>query len=154
MELKEVVSWLAQNDYIVMHKSRYLLTSKFNKEMTGEDIGVQVIEKPVVKQAVEKPKPVDWIQLYQKIIMEAKIPSNSDNGRGGTYRINAATKPGREAFKKAIEGGATYETLLKALQSYYSVQKSFLVKVEKFFTDEIWRNELSNGERTVGPKFL
>lgn len=151
LNLKDVVSWLADNDYLVVHKSRYLLTAKFNQELTGENIGIQVIAKPEVKQTVPK---LDWIADYQRLIIEANIPRMSDNGKGGQYQINTATKPGREAFKKAVIGGATYEALLQALRNYYGTPKSYLVKVEKFFVDELWRDQQTTQSNGARAKFF
>jgi len=151
MNLKEVVSWLAEEGYLVMHKNMYLLTAKFNREMTGKDIGIQVIDKPKVQQVEPK---VDWVGMYQKLIIESGMPRMSDNGRGGQYQINAATKPGREAFKKAIQSGTTYETLLERIKNYYGETKSYLVKIEKFFVDEMWRNQTTTTNGTIKPKFF
>ncbi len=140
MKLKEVVAWLAEEGYIVVHKNRFLLTTKFNQEMLGLDIGVKVVENPTVQQVPTKKVNMDWISLYQKLVTEANVPRMSDNGRGGQYQINSTTKPGREAFKKAIEEGETYESLLLKLKEYYGTPRSYMIKVEKFFVDEVWRS--------------
>lgn len=146
--LKEIVIWLVDNNYVVLHKNRYLFTTKFNQEMIGQDIGIKVVEHPVVQQEATKvAKTVDktdWIALYQKLLMEAGVPAMSDNGRGGQYRVNTATKPGREAFKKAIQEGETYESLLGKLKNYYGTTRSYQIKVEKFFVDEVWRSVTIN----------
>ena len=139
--LRKCIDSLAKDNYIVEHKGRYLFTSKFNKEISGLEIGIQTIENPVVKEAEKKP---NYLMEYLDLIDKA-VPRTSDNGRGALYQINLATAPGRKAYIKAREEGETFESLLAATKAYYSQSKSFLVKVEKFFVDELWRNSLNKG---------
>lgn len=140
-DLKEIVKYLIQNGYLIVQKERYLLTAKFNREMLGVDTGVQVLERAEVTVKEEPPVPIDWVAEYQNFIMEAKVPKYSSNAKGEPYEINRATKPGRDAYKKAITAGYKKEQLLLAVSQYYKEGNGrFRVKIETWFVDEHWRS--------------
>jgi hypothetical protein len=141
-DLLKAIQFLAKNKYIIQNRGRYLFTSKFYMDTIGEDLGIQVVDDPVVKEKRKssKPKEEDWIYRYQQFIINAGIPQSSFTTSGESYRINTATKPGREAFKKAIEGGTTEEHIKQAVQIYYKESRQFRVKIEKFMVDEMWRS--------------
>jgi hypothetical protein len=143
MNLKECMEDLISEGYVTEYKNRYLFTAKFNETVTGQRIGIEPPEPIKIKPPPKKPA-IDWIKKYQDLIIAANIPRMSDNGRGDKYQINAATKPGRLAYKKAIEDGQTDEELLAALKVYYSSPRSYQIKVEKFFVDEVWRGQTNN----------
>ena len=103
MTLQECVSYLTENGYLIHVGTRYLLTSKFGQELTGQDFGVSVVEpeRLVVKERIVSPKKpvtltggeikgtdqVDWAGLYQQLIMDSKIPKLAFNNNGNEYEI-------------------------------------------------------------------
>jgi len=148
--LKEAVQYMSDNGYLLKQKERYLLTSKFNKEMLGLDIGVTVVKREdiVVKELTDPPKPIDWISEYQNFIIEAKVPRYSTNNKGEPYETSRATKPGRDAFKKAMEKVSKAD-LIKAVQAYYAAGRGrYRVKIETFFVDEHWLSIIQDNSDT------
>lgn len=158
-EFLKAIQFLAKNKYIIQNRGRYLFTSKFYQMTIGEDLGIQVVDEPIIKNTRKssKPKEEDWIFRYQQFIINSGIPQSSFTTSGESYRINTATKPGREAFKKAIESGTTEEHIKQAVQIYYKESRQFRVKIEKFMVDEMWRSmdpsQNPSGNAISNPRF-
>ena len=161
MTLDDVLRFLTTNPsaaapYMVRQKDKYLLTAAFYQATTGEDIGIdiasrkdiivkeRVVKRPktvVVKGGVEVPVDgIDWVELYQSFIIEADIPQFGYLTSGTRYELRRATKPGRLAFKAALEEGAEYDKLLLAVRSYYSTNITHK-KIENYFIEEMWRSD-------------
>lgn len=144
MELKQVVQWMLENGYLVAVKGKYKVTAKFNKEMTGQETGLIVVNgKPLV---MEVSPPVlnatpDWRQLYMNFILEAQVPSKAE-GRDGVYDLNKYSEPAMREFKKMIEKEKIqYPILVKSTMLYYKTRKRYQVTVSRYITEGLWRSD-------------
>jgi hypothetical protein len=158
MTLQECVKYLTENGYLVGMNNMPYLTRKFYKDLVDKDIGLSVVERPQVQilEAAIKPRKtvhvrgedvdaakVNWSLLYSQFIIEAEIPRMGYSGRGSAYQLNLSTKPGKEAFKKVLLEGESYDSLLKKAKQYYT-NTQMPVKIENFLVKEIWRNDFDN----------
>lgn len=161
MTIQECAKYMSANGYLAQLNGTPYLTSKFYKDVVALDIGLVIVgrnditvkepgvkmKKPVTIRGgvITEDKDVPWTTLYTQFIMEAEIPRVAYTGRGGSYQVNLSTKPGREAFRRAMLEGESYDSLLEKAKRYYS-STQMPVKVENFFEKELWRNDIDNGD--------
>lgn len=139
--LLTALKFLSENKFIIQNRGRYLFTAAFYKQTIGQDFGVEDCNDPVVKQTF-KPSALkkDWAEQYRNFIMNSGIRQTAFDSKGNSYRVNVSTVPGKKAFQKAIEGGATEEEIMSAVKLYYQESDQYRVKIEKFMVDEMWRD--------------
>lgn len=149
MTVQEHVVWLSKNGYVVKHKDFYLFTAKFNLAISGKDEGIVSCKTPRMRE-LSVADSVNWVLKFQLLIMEAGIPKYSSDGKGQSYQINGATKPGRELFQKVIESGELpYFTLRDRMKDYYHQNNGkYRVKVETYFEKEMWRDSGTVDKKT------
>lgn len=154
MQLKEVVQWMLENNYMVAVNGKYRVTAKFNKEMTGVEKGLIVTKSgPMVLEAglspaVTNTKTEDWTSAYIQFISDAQVPSRSESSTG-SYDVNKYSEPGMKAFKKAIESGVIYAILVKSTMLYYKTHKRYAVKIGNYMSDGIWRTDYETLKNSV-----
>jgi hypothetical protein len=146
--LQAAVDYLMQNGYMVKLKGGYKVTAKFNKEMTGKAVGVQMVgdRALVVEKASDLPVLAagknDWAQLFLQFIKDAEVPARSEGRTGSTYEVNKYSEEGKKAFQKAIEKeGVNYQALVKSTMLYYKTHKKFALKIGNYFSDGAWRSD-------------
>lgn len=140
MTVQEHAAWLSKNGYLVKHQGGYIFTHKFNQAMYNRDEGIVSCKTPKMKEVLVDVVQVNWIKIFQDLIISAEVPKYSSDSKGQSYQINGATKPGREAFRDALL--ETDITNLRArMKDYYSQNNGkYRVKVETYFEKEMWRN--------------
>jgi hypothetical protein len=139
--LQEAVQFLLDNGYMAIIKKRYIVTAKFNKEMTGVHAGLTLLVgnyPAVIEPSV--PKQISWPDLYKQFILEAKVPARIINSRGEPYATNIYSEPGMKAFRKALEKESmTYQLMVECTQLYYSSSIGMKVAIGRFMEEGMWR---------------
>lgn len=139
--LQEAVQFLLDNGYMSIIKGKYIVTAKFNKEVTGIHRGLTLLTGgvPAVVEP-EVPKQIQWQDLYKRFILEAKVPQRIINARGEPYAVNVYSEGGMKAFRKALEKeGIQYPLLVEATQLYYSSSIGLKVAIGRFMEEGQWR---------------
>lgn len=141
-QLSQSVQYLLDNGYMAIIKGKYIVTSKFNKEITGIDQGLTLGagKVPLVKEP-GIPKQVSWQEMYTRFIAESQVPARVMGPRGEPYQTNAFSEEGLKAFRKALEE-TTYELLVEATQLYYTSSIGLKVAVTRYMTEGMWRTQL------------
>jgi hypothetical protein len=120
------------------------VTAKFNKEITGEEVGIVMLQgKPVVMEAA--PPAIitanDWTQRFLTFIQEAQVP-NRGEGRDGSYDLNKYAESACKVFRKMLEReGVQYSILVKSTLLYYKTRKRYAVKISKYIEEGLWRSD-------------
>lgn len=145
MDLKQIVQWMLENNYLVVIKGKYKVTSKFNKEVTGKEMGVMMLgQKPIVTEnaltSLASTGPIDWTQQFLNFIKDAEVPARGE-GKSGGYDINKYSEEGMKAFKKAIESGVQYPVLVKSTMLYYKTHSAYALKIGNYMADGAWRSD-------------
>lgn len=170
MTLQDCVRFLTDNGYLLQMNGLPYLSQKFYKDVVDKDVGLRVVERSeveVIESALKPKKPVtlaggriadairlNWVELYAHFILAADIPRMGFLSNGQSYSLRLATKDGREAFKKALIEGATYDGLLEKVKNYYQ-NTTTPVKIENFFVKELWRNDIEDaGDSFAGSQSL
>lgn len=170
MTLQECVTFLTSNGYLMQMSGLPYLSQKFYKDVVDKDVGLRVVERAdveVIESAIKPKKPVtlaggriadamklNWVELYSHFIIAAEIPRMGYSPSGTSYSLRLSTKDGREAFRKALLEGITYDELVERTKRYYQ-NTTMPVKVENFFTKELWRNDIEDaGDSFAGSRSL
>ena len=144
--LKEIVHNLLENGYMMVVKGKYVVTAKFNKEMTGQEVGlIKINNQPIV---MENPPPTalitapaDWPMKFMRFITEAEVPKKG-SGRDGSYDLNQYSEPAMKAFRKMLEKeGINYDVLVKSTMLYYKTHNSFQKTISNYIADGHWRTD-------------
>jgi hypothetical protein len=139
--LQEAVQYLLENGFAAVVKGKYMFTAKFNKEILGVTKGLAMMPGniPVVIEP-DIPKKITWEDMYQRFILEAKVPARILNPRGTAYQTNAYSEGGMKAFRKAIEKEKIdYQLLLEATQLYYTSSIDLKMAIGRFMEEGSWR---------------
>lgn len=175
--LLECVKELVSHQYVIRVGPHFVFTKKFNKDFSGIDLGVEPLASQQVRVSETVPikrkgatvilsggveadsNDIDWVKLYQTFIMtDVNVPPYGYNTTGNQYQINAATKVGREAFKKIlVQEKVGYDDLVRVAKQYYSRGPMYLTKIETFLSNEMWRMGINDPtykpKSDAGPKF-
>lgn len=153
---------MMDNNYLVAIKGKYRVTAKFNKEITGQEVGIVKVGNMLLVQ--ENPPPevsmnaqgiqvstgtphtpretqrIDWPAAFIQFITEAEVPQRG-NSRDGSYDLNKYSEPAMKAFKKILESGVDYLILVNSTKIYYKTHKQYQNKISKYIEDGIWRSD-------------
>jgi hypothetical protein len=144
MNLKETVHSLLENGYMMIVKGKYVVTAKFNKEMTGKEVGLIKLNNEPVVQEYEPliiATPIDWPMRFMNFIVEAQVPTMG-SGKDGTYDINKYSEPAMKAFKRMLEKDkVNYQLLVKSTMLYYKTHKQFQKTISNYIADGLWRTD-------------
>jgi hypothetical protein len=152
--LKDAVQFMLDNGYLAVIRGKYVVTAKFNKEVTGVYQGA-VLLKGNIPAVVEPkvPKTVHWRDQYIAFVNEVKIPPYGHNSRGERYQMNAFSEDGVKAYRNAIEKeDILHPLLVEATQMYYHGSVAMKVGIGKFMSEGMWRTfynelvEIKNGK--------
>jgi hypothetical protein len=135
--LNQAVQYLLDNGYMTILKGKYIVTAKFNKEITGIEKGLTLLKGniPVVIEP-DIPKEITWAEMYKRFILESKVPARIINSRGEPYQTNVYSEPGMKAFRKAIEKeNVDYQLLVEAAQLYYTSSITMKVAIGRFMEE-------------------
>lgn len=139
--LHEAVQFLLDNGYMTIIKGKYIVTAKFNKEITGVQRGLTLLvgNYPAVIEP-DVPKQVSWPDLYKQFIIESKVPARVMSPRGDAYATNIYSEPGMKAFRKALEKeGMQYPLMVECTQLYYQSSIGLKVAIGRFMEEGMWR---------------
>jgi hypothetical protein len=142
-QLLQTVQYLLDNGYMAIIKGKYIVTSKFNKEITGLDRGLTLAtgNVPLVKEPDLK-KTVSWQEMYTRFIIEAKVPARILNPRGDYYQANSYSEGGLKAFRKALEKEEVkYDLLVESTQLYYTGSIGLKVAIGRYMEEGMWRTQ-------------
>lgn len=147
MNLQEAVTYLIQEGYMVTIKGKYKVTAKFNKEVTGKDIGLVSSGGSLVVQEIS-PKALstletttDWTGAYIKFIQEAEVPQRGEGG-SGSYDLNKFSEKAAKVFRRMIEKeGVQYPVLVKSTLLYYKTHRRYPVTITRYIEDGLWRTD-------------
>ena len=154
MTLQEAVQWLMDNNYLIAIKGKYRVTAKFNKEVTGQEVGVMKYGTTImVQETAPSLSPAltgsgslhlsttDWSQAYLNFIKEAEVPAKGMGNGGIPYDLNKYSEPAMKAFRKIIESGVMYPVLVKSTMLYYRTHRSFAYKLTRYIEEGFWRSD-------------
>lgn len=142
-QLLQTVQYLLDNGYLAVIKGKYIVTAKFNKEVTGLDRGLVLGpgKVPMVKEP-DIPKQISWQDMYTRFITEAKVPARIMSPRGEPYQTNAFSEGGLKAFRKALEKeGIEYQLLVESTQLYYTGTIGLKVAIGRYMEEGMWRTQ-------------
>lgn len=145
--LQQIVHHLLENGYMMVIKGKYVVTAKFNKEITGQEIGlIKINNLPVVMEtpppAALITVPTDWPMKFMRFISEAQVPKKGSSAGGQEYDINQYSEPAMKVFRKMLEKeGIKYEVLVKSTMLYYKVHQTFQRTIGNYIADGYWRTD-------------
>lgn len=136
--LHEAVEFMVANGYLVRSKNKYLLMQqKLSRDLSKPEV-------PAVKSStaivVTARKAQDWVNEYQKFIVESMVPRRCEGRNGEMYYTNQYSEPGMKAFRKAIEGGADYNILTKSTMLYYKSGVKLKQAIGRYMEEGTWRS--------------
>lgn len=171
MTLNEVLQFLRENKYILSSKEKgYVLSKTFQQDVKrlmteGEDKPIippvkvegRAAEYPMVPSECYSPfditkidnridflKTINWPDKFIQFINEAKIPARLENNKLEAYAANKYSEDGMKAFRKAIESGIDYGTLVRSTMLYYKSSVRFKKAIGNYMKDGDWRTDYEN----------
>lgn len=153
INLKEAADFMLAHDYILpVGKGKFKLSTKFHQEyaqlergkadlldyhgLPGQPTDVQF---PARTRNLPQFTANHWEKQYREFVIEAQVPRRLEARRGETYPANTYSEAGMKAFKKAIEAGANYELMVKAVMLYYKSTVSFKMAVGRLMDEGHWK---------------
>src|SRR5215218_728898 len=92
--LRQLVTELLEEEYVLLHRGKYKFTDKFYKELTGTRQGLTntssgelVVVEPLLPLNIPKEE-INWVQAYIKFISAAQVPSRLEDNLGRPYYTN------------------------------------------------------------------
>lgn len=120
----QVDQWKTEG-YLTTHRGTLVLTQKFY-----ETLG----------QAPPPKAPGDNKEKFQEFIKLCEVPYRLPIGnKGETYTVNAYSKPGMEAFVRALkQPGMDYSRLVAATKAHYADPRASRKTISNYFIQEWW----------------
>lgn len=123
MNNREVLEYLVYNNYVqVLSTGRICPTSKF-QDLKSMDCDAK-----------------SWDKMYLKFIKDTEVPALLYDLQGHSYAANLFTQDGLKSFKKALQGGISYESLVDIVKSYYKSEIRFKKTIGNYMKDNMWYN--------------
>lgn len=142
MTTKDAVDHLVQQGYVARNKSNKLIFTKKYYEDHQELPEGAVVAIAVKEQGISLLSGhVDWESYYMSFILECDVPRNGRSADGGLYTMNAFSKEGCEAFRKAIMRGIKYEGLVACTKLYYKSNIQMKQAIGKYISSGAWRTD-------------
>jgi hypothetical protein len=145
-----MVQWMQENQYLVQIKGKYRVTAKFNKEITGQEVGIVKVGEALLVQEKEPlilatvslgAQTTNWSDYYLQFIREAEVPARCE-GKDGNYDVNKYSEEGMKAFRKALEKeGINYQLLVNVTRLYYKSHRQFALKIGNYMAKGEWRSD-------------
>jgi hypothetical protein len=132
-------------------KGKYIVTAKFNKEITGTEQGLVLLQgniPAVIEPAVAKD--ITWKDLYTRFILEAGVPKRVQGPSGDPYHVNIYSEVGMKAFRKAIEKEKVeYPKLVASTKLYYAGSVPYKVAIGRYMSEGMWRTGYDEFEQSL-----
>jgi hypothetical protein len=151
-DISKVADWMVKEGYFIIHKNKYLVSEKFNREVRGVSEGLVKLpnRKITVKEKGRVPAgltPDEWRDTYMKFIAEAKVPKFGRMGDGRLYELNKFSEKAFAKFRTLIEHDAIdLERLQAVTAAYYADNRTVKVTVSNFILEGLWRTNYINLE--------
>lgn len=169
LNLKEVSEFMISNGYILpLGQGKFKLSTKFSREMR------ELLKQPV-RLIPQRPTDTSeaicrmigyvnndsmvissWEQQYKQFIIESKVPSKLETGKGELYTANGYSEKGMKAFRRALESGADPILLIRATTLYYASAIRYKQAIGRFMEEGTWKtfyeqlvNAIENGEEAL-----
>ncbi len=150
-KINDVAKWMVKEGYFIIHKNRYIVSEKFNREVLGKEEGLKRLpNKKLVVVEAGKAKPgmtvEEWRSLYMKFIVDCNVPPYVNNGKGGVYEANKYSEAGLKEFRHIITNEAIdLNKLTKVTKEYYSNRQAMRKTIGNYITEGVWRTGYFSG---------
>lgn len=150
--INAVADWMVKEGYFIIHKSKYLVSEKFNREVRGVAEGIIKLpnRKITVKEKGRAPAgltPEEWRDTYMKFIADARVPQYGRMGDGRLYQLNKFSEKAFLKFRSLIEqDGIDLERLQAVTAAYYADNRTVKLTISNFILEGVWRTTYINLE--------
>lgn len=153
MTLKECIDYLRDNKYLLYSAGKLSLSKTFQEHANALRNGVNLPPSLSDTSLVPVGGDGNWEARFIKFIQEAKVPKTLENANLESYAANKYSVEAMKIFKKAIENGAIYETLVRSTQLYYASKIRYKKAVGNYFIQGDWKTDyIAMAEKMEGTK--
>lgn len=144
MTLEEWLNYGVTNKYLLIVNEKYKLTNNLQRDADNlSSSSTPNTNLPVVSggQLTKRTTLGNIEELYHQFILDSKVPSRINNGKGGWYNGNRFSNKAAVEFARIMKGGINYQALVLATRLYYEITKECAVTITNYICDGGWRTK-------------